>query len=387
MEFLERTLRFVAEPDSQPINQLRLRRGSTHPAKIARRIAEAAAEMVVPDTVYHTAPSQNILRMCQPVRQCRTALGLVLRILQGKTRRQVSECGKRARLSHSPWFIEVPALQNIHNLWLRKSAYGVTTGDSDGWGGGIDDGLGWKTGQRLVCSKTKQVCRQDNALGLRPLGSSDGDGSFDVRWPRGGIRSVVRSYGKTESAYEVTFAVSLFEHDREAGPGFQCEWLGEFKDRVMRLPHRWINSPCRFDIAVERAFDAPAVLVKVGGRAAEFHKLGLHRSGLENAHPNLREMKIAMVLATGPVHREGVMGKHVEAQGGNVRECRGRSDGVGIFVGTRAAGENCAVGLALECRAFHRQKCFQFKRLPTRRFALLRKPGGRSEEHTSELQS
>ena len=69
---------------------------SPHSAKVIRRIADAPAEVVVPETICNTPPSQRILVIGQPVRQSCTSLGLVSSVFFDKTGRQLCESAQRA---------------------------------------------------------------------------------------------------------------------------------------------------------------------------------------------------------------------------------------------------------------------------------------------------
>src|SRR5205823_6175531 len=66
MELFQRPARVVAEPNGQPVQQLRMRGPAAHLAEVVWRLHQATAEMIVPHTVHDRTPGYWIVRVRQP---------------------------------------------------------------------------------------------------------------------------------------------------------------------------------------------------------------------------------------------------------------------------------------------------------------------------------
>src|SRR6266699_268568 len=100
-------------------------------AKVARGVTEAATEVIMPYAVYHAAPREHVARMRQPFGQRRPAFGLILWILQRKTRGQMREGRKPAWLGHSAGFVKIASFQNIDDLRLGDRPHRVAAWNGD----------------------------------------------------------------------------------------------------------------------------------------------------------------------------------------------------------------------------------------------------------------
>ena len=231
--------------------------------------------------------------MRQPVGQRGAAFTFVPGILQRETRGQMRQRGEGARFNDGARLVEITAMQNVDDLWFRQRfrlPRRVATEDVHRRGCRINDGLRWQLGQRLVRNESERVCGDGDALGLASFGGVRGDGSFDFGGKRGCVRRIIRRDREAERADEMPTAMRLLEHDGEVGTGLERQRFREFKDRLMRLADGWMNPPRRLDVAIERAFDAPARLVEIRRGATELHRLRLGGSSLEDAQFDLGQM-------------------------------------------------------------------------------------------------
>src|SRR5437868_5397086 len=62
-------LAIIQKPKGEPIEQLGMRRQSTHVAKIVRRLHDPAPEMIMPNTVYNGTACEQVRGICNPAGQ------------------------------------------------------------------------------------------------------------------------------------------------------------------------------------------------------------------------------------------------------------------------------------------------------------------------------
>ena len=86
-------------------------RDSAHSPKVAGRITQAAAKVVVPHAIGDTAPRQRMIGSRQPVRQRRSAGRLGMRFRKLKTSRQHADRGESTRTSDLARMLDVAPFQ------------------------------------------------------------------------------------------------------------------------------------------------------------------------------------------------------------------------------------------------------------------------------------
>ncbi len=118
MEMLQRAAAF-AQLAGQPVEQLGMRRRAAHAAEVVRRIAQPAAEMVMPDAVRDAPPGQRIPVVRDPVGERGAALGFVLGMRQLEARRERRHRAQRAALRLAERLVEIAALEDVHDLGRR----------------------------------------------------------------------------------------------------------------------------------------------------------------------------------------------------------------------------------------------------------------------------
>src|SRR5690349_8794461 len=101
---------------------------------------------------------------------------------------------------------------------------------------------------------------------------------------------------------------------------------------MMRLSHGRIYSPRGFKVAINGAFDSPAILVKICRRATELDPLRLGDARLENAHRDFRQMQVAIVLAARSMFWQGLVRQDIQAKRGNIGQGTSRGYSVGVFI-------------------------------------------------------
>jgi hypothetical protein len=97
-----------------------MRRRAAHLAEVARCVAQAAAEVMMPDAVHDAAPGQHVVGMRQPVGQRGAAFAFVLGILQRETRGQMRQRGERARPDDGAGLVEISPMQDVNDLRFRQ---------------------------------------------------------------------------------------------------------------------------------------------------------------------------------------------------------------------------------------------------------------------------
>ena len=100
--------------------QFGMRRRAAHLAEVARRVAQAAPEVIMPDAVHDAAPRQHVVGMRQPVGQRGAAFAFVLGILQREPRGQMLQRGERARLDDGAGLVKITTMQNVNDLGFRQ---------------------------------------------------------------------------------------------------------------------------------------------------------------------------------------------------------------------------------------------------------------------------
>ena len=87
MELLQGPARVVAEPNGQPVQQLRMRGPATHLAEVVWRLHQATAEMILPHTVHDRTPGQRIVRVRQPAGEPRASRAFIMWVSDREFRR------------------------------------------------------------------------------------------------------------------------------------------------------------------------------------------------------------------------------------------------------------------------------------------------------------
>src|SRR5262245_34950065 len=114
MKLFERAVRFVAEPDGEPIEKFGVSGSSCHVAEIVGRVHESAAEMIMPYAVDDVAPRQDVSIVGEPIRQRGAALAFVAFIGKEKIARQIGDAMKRARRDDFAWAIQVTTDEDVN---------------------------------------------------------------------------------------------------------------------------------------------------------------------------------------------------------------------------------------------------------------------------------
>ena len=78
VELLKRAVSFVAEPDGEPIEELRVGGWAAHFAEVGGGIDEAGAEVILPYAVDDGAPGEDVLGIGEPVGEGGAAVAFVI---------------------------------------------------------------------------------------------------------------------------------------------------------------------------------------------------------------------------------------------------------------------------------------------------------------------
>ena len=152
MQRLERSLHVVAEGRGKPVEQLGMRGRCAHAAEIVGGIADAVAEVVVPNTIGHRAPDERIARVHQPFRQCSAAFTFAARLGETEARwQQRVERRQRGRLDDLAGLRDLASGKNADfprfpALCARSSERARASVD----GGRVDRHRRRQRGERLV---------------------------------------------------------------------------------------------------------------------------------------------------------------------------------------------------------------------------------------------
>src|SRR2546421_2948939 len=179
----------------------------------------------------------------------------------------------------------------------------------------------------------------------------------------------------------------------------------KFKHGLMRFAHFRIDAPGCLGIGVNGARDAPALLVEVGagvlqehlkwwrnrlarmGRAsvseaspslASLSRFAVCRRGSRRARwnaglrrrsqdPEVRQVKIAIILAARPLMGETVVGEDFQPPRGGAFESRFRRDRVGVSLRPAAPGEDRVIGLPAQSGAVRGNQTERFEGGPPNR--------------------
>ena len=120
VQSLERTFRFIAKPDREPVEQLRMARHAAHFPEIIRRVTEAASEVVMPHTVHDAAPGEHIPFVGEPERERGTAGGFVGGIGDGQRARHSGNAAEGAGADEFTGPAQFTAREQADRARLRR---------------------------------------------------------------------------------------------------------------------------------------------------------------------------------------------------------------------------------------------------------------------------
>jgi len=106
----------VAQFTREPVEQFGMRWHPAHSTEIARGIADAATEMIMPYAVRDAAPGERVLVIGNPIRECGAAFRFVTSVRFGETCGQCRHRAERAALCVTYGLVELAAFQNVHDL-------------------------------------------------------------------------------------------------------------------------------------------------------------------------------------------------------------------------------------------------------------------------------
>ena len=85
------------------------------------------------------------------------------------------------------------------------------------------------------------------------------------------------------------------------------------KNGLMRLTNLRKNSPSRFGISIDRSFNSPVFLIKIGHRAHD-----LNWVACAELHLDLGQVEVAVVLTTWSMLWKRVVGHDLQPQAGDL---------------------------------------------------------------------
>ena len=125
--------------------------------------------------------------------------------------------------------------------------------------------------------------------------------------------------------------------------------LFQFEDGCVRLSFARMNAPCGLRVVVDGVSNRPAVLLKIGRRAAESYRLWFGRAGSEDFEFDFVEMQVAIFSAAGTIGGQRFVRQDVEADGSDLRQTVGVDGEDGrVSFGVCSGGQQGAVFKAVQ---------------------------------------
>ena len=113
-------MRLVAEPHGEPVEQLRVGRRAAHFPEVVRRVAQAAAEVVMPHAIHDAAPGERVAFVGEPARERGAARGFVAGIGERKIAGQVRQITECAGTDEVGGLIDVAAREQMDRARHRR---------------------------------------------------------------------------------------------------------------------------------------------------------------------------------------------------------------------------------------------------------------------------
>src|SRR5579871_1749667 len=95
-------------------------RHRAHVAEVVGRIDNAAPEMVMPDAVHNTSPSQDVVRIGEPASQSGAAAAFVVWIRELESRRKAGHARQGAGIGRLSRIADVTAAEHVDRAWMDR---------------------------------------------------------------------------------------------------------------------------------------------------------------------------------------------------------------------------------------------------------------------------
>jgi len=153
VELFERAFGFIAEPDGKPIEEFRVGRLVAHFAEVAGGIYEAGTEVILPDAVGDGAPSEDVVRVGEPVGEGGTTVAFFFG--GGESGGEGGETVEGSGAGEGAGGGEAAAIENVDGAGGEGGAEGTDAGEVSGtgvdeFGGGQGGELGVDGGEFLL---------------------------------------------------------------------------------------------------------------------------------------------------------------------------------------------------------------------------------------------
>src|SRR6185503_11285573 len=263
MEPFERAA-VIAKPQSQPIEQLRMRWCSAHMPEVVWGVDDAATEMIMPDSVHDTAPRERVVTVNQPLSQRRAARTLILHRRHTETGCNALHTFEGARRGFLAGTANVAAMQNMDQPWFAGRLVPAIRLEITGRG---EDKLRWRQRSEFPFYQVAllQSGNFDPFLGSARLRLFRQDGSNLFRKCSSAGRRAIGNR-EPQSSNEMPPAMKLLHDECQFGVGCDAKGFYQLKHAIMRLANPGENAPRRFLVSVNRVRDGPAFLIEIGRR-------------------------------------------------------------------------------------------------------------------------